>query len=56
VKEASVGSELKMDRSYIDTQDNRAICCWIAPNRSAVEELFKKAKITIESIREVIIH
>lgn len=56
MKEASVGSDLKMDRSYIDIQNSQAICCWIAPSRKAVEDLFKKAKIPTELILEVTIH
>jgi hypothetical protein len=45
-----------MDRSYIDILSNQAICCWNAPDKKAVEDLFQKAGIKPESIREVVVH
>jgi len=52
---ASVGSNLKMDRAYIDEANGQAICCWNAPNLKAVEDLFSKAQVVPQSIREVAI-
>ena len=43
-----------MDRGYIDTAANQAMCCWNAPDRPSVEGLFKKAGLRPESIREVV--
>jgi hypothetical protein len=53
---ASVGSDLKMDKAYIDEEKGQAICCWIAPDQSSVEDLFSRAKVTPESIRKVAIY
>jgi len=53
---ASVGSNLKMDRAYIDEDNGQAICCWSAPDRKSVEDLFTKAKVEPESIKEVAIY
>jgi hypothetical protein len=54
--EASVGSNLKMDRAYIEKESGKAMCCWSAPDRATIEELFKKARVTTESITEVVIY
>jgi len=48
-----VGSDLKMDRAYIDETAGQAICIWNAPNRQGVEAMFNKAQVKPESIREV---
>lgn len=56
VIEASVGSNVKMDRAYIDPESGQAMCCWSAPDRANIEELFKKANVVPESIKEVIIY
>lgn len=53
---ASVGSNLKMDRAYIDENSGQAICCWDAPDRKSVEDLFAKAQVEPESIKEVAIY
>jgi hypothetical protein len=53
---ASVGSNLKMDRAYIDEANGQAICCWNAPDLKAVEDLFTKAQVTPQSIKEVSIY
>jgi hypothetical protein len=42
-----------MDRAYVDNMTNQAICCWTAPDKKTIEELFKKAGIWPESIKEV---
>jgi hypothetical protein len=53
---ASVGSNLKMDRAYIDEQEGKAICCWNAPDKASIESLFEKAQVKPESIKEVSIY
>jgi len=45
-----------MDRAYIDNATNQAICCWNAPDRKAVEDLFGRAGVRPESIREVALY
>lgn len=45
-----------MDNAYVDKAANQAICCWDAPDRKSVEELFGKANVTPESIREVAVY
>jgi hypothetical protein len=42
-----------MEKAYIDEDKGQAICCWDAPDRKSVEDLFSKAQITPESIRQV---
>jgi hypothetical protein len=54
--DASGGSDLKMDRAYVDETGGQAICCWSAPDRKAVEDLFTKADVKPESIKEVVIY
>jgi len=53
VIDASRGSNLTMDKAYIDEAKGQAICCWEAPDLKSVENLFTKAHIHPESIREV---
>jgi len=43
-----------MEKAYIDEKNGQAICCWNAPDRKMVEDLFAKAKVAPESIREVV--
>jgi len=43
-----------MERSYIDEANGQAICCWNAPDRKSVENLFSRAGVSPESIREVV--
>ncbi len=43
-----------MNTAYIDPAANQAICCWEAPDRKSVEELFDKANVKPETIREVV--
>jgi hypothetical protein len=45
-----------MDRAYVDAAAGQAICCWDAPDRKAVEDLFGKAAVRPESIREVTVY
>ena len=45
-----------MDNAYVDKDANQAICCWDAPDRASVEELFSKASVTPEAIREVAVY
>jgi hypothetical protein len=42
-----------MEKAYIDEENSQAICCWSAPDRKSIEELFTKAQIQVESIRSV---
>jgi phage-related protein len=51
-----VGSAVKMDRAYIDEEAGQAICFWTAPDKKALEEIFQKAQVKTESIRQVMIH
>jgi hypothetical protein len=39
-----------MERAYVDKETGRVSCCWIAKNRQKVENLFKNAGVTFESI------
>ncbi len=45
---------MKMERAYVDEEKGQAICCWDAPDRNAIETLFSKAQVTMESIRPVV--
>ena len=54
VIKASGGSNPIIERAYIDETKGQAICCWNAAEWESVEELFSKAQIKPESIREVI--
>lgn len=54
VVKASVGSNLTMEKAYIDETKGQAICCWNAPDQKIIEDLFAKANIAPESIREVV--
>ena len=51
---ASVGSNLKMEKAFIDETNGQAICCWDAPDQKSVEDLFAKAQVETESIRQVV--
>lgn len=56
VMNASVGSDLKMDKAYIDEATGQAICCWSAPDKKSVEDLFTKAQVETESIKQVVVY
>ena len=43
-----------MEKAYIDEENSQAICCWSAPDRKSVEEMFSKAQVQVESIRSVV--
>ena len=45
-----------MDQAYVDNAAGQAICCWNAPDRKAVEDLFNRAGVKPESIREVALY
>lgn len=45
-----------MDRAYIDETNGQAICCWSAPDRKSIEDLFAKAQVEPKSIAEVTIY
>jgi hypothetical protein len=53
VLKASAGSELKMDRAFVDAAASQAICVWNAPDRASVEALLARAQVKHQSIREV---
>jgi len=53
VVKASGGSGLTMDRAYVDKNKAQAVCCWNAPGMSSITDLFAKAGVKTESIREV---
>jgi hypothetical protein len=42
-----------MDKAYIDESTGQAICCWEAPDKKALEDLFTKVQVSPQSIREV---
>ena len=50
---ASVGSNVAMERAFLDEKNGQAICCWNAPDRKIIDDLFAKADVKPESIREV---
>ncbi len=43
-----------MDNAYIDESKAQAVCCWNAPDRSSVEDLFSKAGVSPQEIQEVV--
>jgi hypothetical protein len=43
-----------MERAYVDEDNSQAICCWSAPDRKSIEQLFAKANVRVESIRNVV--
>jgi hypothetical protein len=49
-----VGSELKMETAYVDEKEGQAICVWEAPDQQAIDDLFAKAQVTPESVRQVV--
>ncbi|MEO0226305.1 MAG: nickel-binding protein [candidate division WOR-3 bacterium] len=54
--DASVGSNVKMDRAYIDEKTGQATCCWSAPDQKTIESVFAKAGVKPESIKSVVIY
>lgn len=42
-----------MERAYVDETQSQAICVWDGPNRKSIENLFERAQLKPESIREV---
>jgi len=56
VMAASAGTVIKMDWAYVDEATNQPICCWDAPDRKAVEDLFTRAGQRPESIRAVAVY
>ncbi len=51
-----MGSSLKIDAAYVDHAAGQALCVWDAPDRASVEQLFAKAGLRPESIREVTVY
>ncbi|MBM3323815.1 hypothetical protein FJY69_10115 [candidate division WOR-3 bacterium] len=50
------GTGLTMDWAYVDNSTNQPICCWDAPDRKAIEDLFSRAGQDPESIRAVTVY
>jgi len=42
-----------MDRAYVNMDEGMALCCWSAPSKEALEELFTKAGTAFETMTEV---
>ncbi len=42
-----------MERAYIDAESGKTICCWDAPNREEMVDLFKRAGVTFEAMAPV---
>ena len=53
---AAVGSSAKLDRTFVDEEAGQAICLWVAPDKKTLEEVFQKARVAPESIRQVKVH
>ena len=45
--------DLTMQWAYVDTATNQPLCCWSAPDRRAIEDLFRRAGQETESVRGV---
>jgi len=43
-----------MERAYVDEAQSQAICLWEGPDRKGIEELFERAQMKPEAIREVV--
>ncbi len=56
VLNASAGTGATMDWAYVDRATNQPICCWDAPDRKTVEDMFQRAGQQVESLREVVIY
>ncbi len=41
---------MTMDRSYLNWGDGFSVCCWDAPSKEALEDLFKKAGTDFEKM------
>jgi len=44
---------MTMDRAYSNPGEGFVCCCWNAPSKDALEDLFKKAGAPFESMLEV---
>jgi len=42
-----------MDRAYVNMDEGMAVCCWDAPSKEALQELFSKAGADFETMTEV---
>ena len=42
-----------MDRAYVNKSEGKAVCCWNAPTRKDIEDLFEKANARYDSITQV---
>ena len=50
---ASAGTGIALDWAYVDRMTHQPICCWEAPDRKSIEDLFRRAGQQIESLRDV---
>ncbi len=42
-----------MELAFVKKHKDQAICCWDAPDRETIEELFEKEGLVTESVEEV---
>lgn len=42
-----------MDRAYLNAEEGLAVCCWDAPGKDKIEDLFQKAGVSPVQIVEV---
>jgi uncharacterized protein YpmB len=45
-----------METAYVDEKKGQAICVWEAPDQQAIDDLFAKAQVTPESVRQVVMY
>jgi len=44
---------MTLDRAYLNTDEGLAVCCWNAPSKEAIEELFNNSGVKFEKITAV---
>ncbi|MEW6744953.1 MAG: nickel-binding protein [Planctomycetota bacterium] len=47
---ASRGSAMVFERSYVNWDEGMGVCCWNAPSKEKLTELFKKAGTPFSTI------
>ena len=50
---ASRGSDMTMDRAYLNVDEGFGMCCWDAPSVDALKALFEKAGTPFERMLAV---
>jgi hypothetical protein len=53
---AAAGTNVKIDWAYVDNATHQPICCWDAPDRPAIEDLFRRSGQETENIRAVTVY